>query len=77
LYRINWWGDCCGVYVFNFWMVDVGTTKLVGWILSVLALCIIVATTSLAYIETLYMKAQLKREMKELRKLKQELKETK
>lgn len=54
-----------------------GSTKLVGWILSVLALCIIVATTSLAYIETLYMKAQLKREMKELRKLKQELKETK
>jgi hypothetical protein len=31
----------------------------------------------MAYVETLYMKAQLKREMKELRKLKQELKETK
>jgi len=37
-------------------------------------LCIIVATTSIAYIETLYMKAQLKKEIKELRKLKQELK---
>jgi len=28
----------------------------------------------MAYIETLYMKAQLKREIKELRKLKQDLK---
>ncbi len=52
-----------------------GTAKLVGWILSVLALCIIVATTSIAYVETLYMKAQLKKEIKELRKLKQELKD--
>jgi len=41
------------------------------------ALCIIVATTSIAYIETMYMKSQLKREIKELRKLKQELKESK
>jgi len=31
----------------------------------------------MAYVETLYMRAQLKREMKELRKLKQELKESK
>jgi hypothetical protein len=31
----------------------------------------------MAYIETLYMKAQLKREIKELRKLKQEIKESK
>ena len=53
------------------------TSRLVGWILSVVALCIIVATTTVAYIETLYMKAQLKREIKELRKLKQELKESK
>ena len=51
--------------------------RLVGWILSVVALCMIVATTTVAYIETLYMKAQLKREIKELRKLKQELKESK
>lgn len=49
--------------------------RLIGWILSAIALCIIVATTSIAYIETLYMKAQLKREIAELRKLKQELKE--
>ena len=51
------------------------TAKLIGWVLSAVALCLIVATTSLAYIETLYMKAQLKQEMKELRKLKKELKE--
>ena len=31
----------------------------------------------MAYIETLFMKAQLKQEMKELRKLKRELKESK
>jgi len=31
----------------------------------------------MAYIETLYMKAKLKQEMKELRKLKNELKESK
>jgi hypothetical protein len=55
----------------------VATTRLVGWILSAVALCLIVGTTSMAYIETLYMKAQLKKEIKELRKLKQELKESK
>ena len=53
------------------------TARLVGWVLTGVALCLIVATTSIAYIETLYMKAQLKRDMKELRKLKQELKENK
>lgn len=31
----------------------------------------------MAYVETMYMKAQLKQEMKELRKLKRELKESK
>jgi hypothetical protein len=41
------------------------------------ALCLIVATTSIAYIETLYMKSQLKQEIRELRKLKRELKESK
>jgi len=55
----------------------VGTTKLVWWVLIGTALCIIVGVTSMAYIETLYMKAQLKKEIKELRKLKQELKESK
>jgi len=40
-------------------------------------LCVVVGATSVAYIETLYMKAQLKKEIKELRKLKQELKENK
>ena len=51
------------------------TARLVGWILTAVALCLIVGVTSMAYIETLYMKAQLKKEIKELRKLKQELKE--
>ena len=40
-------------------------------------LCVVVGATSMAYVETLYMKAQLKKEMKELRKLKQELKDSK
>ena len=53
------------------------TARLVGWILTAVALCIIVGTTSMAYVETLYMKAQLKQEIKELRKLKRELKEQK
>jgi len=51
----------------------VATARLIGWILTAVALCLIVAVTSIAYIETLYMKAQLKQEIKELRKLKQEL----
>jgi peptidoglycan/LPS O-acetylase OafA/YrhL len=58
-------------------MVNVATTRLIWWILIGVALCIVVATTSMAYVETLYMKAQLKQEMKELRKLKRELKESK
>ena len=58
-------------------MVNVATTKLIWWILIGVALCIVVAATSMAYVETLYMKAQLKQEMKELRKLKRELKESK
>jgi hypothetical protein len=40
-------------------------------------LCLVVGATSMAYIETLYMKAQLKKEIAELRKLKQEMKEAK
>ena len=53
------------------------TTKLVWWVLIGVAICLIVGVTSMAYIETLYMKAQLKQEIKELRKLKRELKEQK
>ena len=56
-------------------MVNVGTTRLSYWILIGVALCLIVAVTSIAYVETLYMKAQLKQEMKELRRLKRELNE--
>jgi hypothetical protein len=58
-------------------MDDVATTKLVYWVLIGVAICIVVAVTSMAYVETLYMKAQLKQEIKELRKLKRELKESK
>ena len=53
------------------------TARLIGWVLTAVALCIVVGTTSMSYVETLYMKAQLKREIKELRRLKQELKEQK
>lgn len=53
------------------------TTKLVYWILIGVAICLIVGVTSMAYVETLYMRAQLKQEIKELRKLKRELKEQK
>jgi hypothetical protein len=55
----------------------VATTRLVWWILIGVAICVIVGVTSMAYVETLYMRAQLKQEMKELRKLKRELKESK
>jgi hypothetical protein len=58
-------------------VANVATARLIGWVLSAVALCLIVATTSIAYIETLYMKAQLKQEIRELRKLKRELKEAK
>jgi hypothetical protein len=56
-------------------VADVATARLIGWVLTAVSLCIIVGVTSMAYIETLYMKAQLKREIAELRKLKHELKE--
>jgi hypothetical protein len=55
----------------------VANTKLIWWVLIGVSICLIVGVTSMAYVETLYMRAQLKQEMKELRKLKQELKETK
>ena len=58
-------------------MANVATAKLIGWVLMGVMLCVVVGATSMAYVETLYMKAQLKKEMKELRKLKQELKESK
>ena len=51
------------------------TARLVWWVLIGVMLSIVVGTTAMAYVETLYMKAQLKKEIAELRKLKQELKE--
>lgn len=60
------------------------TAKLVWWILIGVAVCICVALTSIAYIETQYMKAQLKKDhvridkkIAEIEKLKQELKDAK
>ena len=46
------------------------TIKFVARIMVQVALCLIIAVTFLAYIETLWMKAEIKREAKELRKLK-------
>jgi hypothetical protein len=39
------------------------------------ALCVVIAVTFMAYLETLWMKAEIKREAKELRKLKREINE--
>ena len=75
--RDNKWGNCRDVHIIIFWVGNVATTKLVYWILIGVAICLIVGVTSMAYVETLYMRAQLKQEMKELRKLKRELKESK
>jgi hypothetical protein len=58
-------------------MANVATVKLIWWVLIAVMLCIVVGVTSMAYVETLYMRAQLKQEIKELRKLKRELKESK
>ena len=65
-------------------MDDVGTTKLVWWVLIGVAICVIVGVTSMAYVETLYMRAHVKRaearidkKLAELERLKQELKESK
>jgi hypothetical protein len=56
-------------------VADVATAKLIWWVLIGVMLCVVVGATSMAYVETLYMKAQLKREIKELRKLKKEIHE--
>jgi hypothetical protein len=45
-------------------VADVATARVIGWVLSAVALCIIVGTTTMSYIETLYMKAELKRDKK-------------
>lgn len=51
------------------------TIKFVARIMVQVALCLIIAVTFLAYIETLWMKSEIKREAKELRKLKREINE--
>jgi hypothetical protein len=54
---------------------DNDTIKFVARIMVQVALCLVIAVTFLAYIETLWMKAEIKREAKELRKLKREINE--
>lgn len=54
---------------------DNDTIKFVARVMVQVALCIVIAVTFLAYIETLWMKAEIKREAKELRKLKREINE--
>jgi hypothetical protein len=49
--------------------------KFVARIMVQVALCLIIAVTFIAYVETLWMKAEIKREAKELRKLKKEINE--
>jgi len=51
------------------------TIKLVARMMGQVALCLVIAVTFLAYIETLWMKAEIKKEAKELRKLKREINE--
>jgi hypothetical protein len=41
------------------------------------ALCLCIGLTVVAYIETMWMKAEIKQEARELRKLKQEIKDSK
>ena len=54
---------------------DNDTIKFVARIMVQVALCVVIAVTFMAYLETLWMKAEIKREAKELRKLKKELNE--
>ena len=49
--------------------------KFVARILVQVALCIIIAVTFISYVETLWMKAEIRREAKELKKLKREISE--
>ena len=51
------------------------TLKFVARILVQVALCIIIAVTFISYVETLWMKAEIRREAKELKKLKREISE--
>ena len=46
-------------------------------VLAIVALCLCIGLTVVAYIETMWMKAEIKQEARELRKLKQEIKDSK
>ena len=51
------------------------TLSILASVLAGVAFCLSVGLTMMAYIETLWMKAEIKQEARELRKLKQEIKE--
>ena len=51
------------------------TIKFVARIMVQVALCLIIAVTFVAFLETHWMKQEIKREAKELRKLKREINE--
>ena len=50
------------------------TLAILAAVLAIVALCLAVGLTMVAYIETMWMKAEIKQEARELRKLKEELK---
>ena len=50
--------------------------SILATVLAGVALCLAVGLTVVSYIETMWMKAEIKQEARELRKLKQEIKET-
>lgn len=52
---------------------DHDTLKLLGRVMAYVALIVAIGVTVLAYVETLWMKAEIKREAKELRKLKEDV----
>jgi hypothetical protein len=51
-----------------------GPIAILAAVLAIVALCLAVGLTMVAYIETMWMKAEIKQEARELRKLKEELK---
>ena len=60
-------------------LADTGHSEIavLAGVLAMVALCLCIGLTMVAYIETMWMKAEIKQEAKELRKLKQEIKESK
>ena len=53
------------------------TLAILAAVLTIVSLCLAIGLTVVAYIETMWMKAEIKQEARELRKLKQEIKDSK